>query len=151
MKFTHSGHGIYFAEYHVCWCTKYRRRILNPGVAEYLRKILSKIVGSMTGVIIEDIGIDEEMKDHLHLVIKIPPRYSASDVVAELKSKSASGLREKFPWIHKVYWKENIVWSPGFFLLTVGVNETVIKNYVRWQGKQDSGQAQLNLFGSANL
>ena len=105
----------------------------------------------MTGVIIEDLGIDEEMRDHLHLVIKIPPRYSASDVVAELKSKSASGLREKFPWIHKVYWKENIVWSPGFFLSTVGVNETVIKNYVRWQGKQDSGQAQLNLFGSASL
>lgn len=151
MKFTHSGHGVYFAEYHVCWCTKYRRRILNPGMAEYVRKILAKLARSMTGLIIEEIGIDEVMKDHLHLVMKIPPRYSASEVVAELKSKSASELRSHFPWLEKVYWKENVVWSPGFFLSTVGVNETVIKNYVRWQGKQDSGQAQLNLFGSASL
>jgi len=146
MRFTHSGHGVYFAEYHVCWCTKYRRRILNPGVAEYVRKILPKYVRSMTGVKIKEIGIDGTMKDHVHLVAEIPPKYRGSDVVAELKSKSAGELRKKFPWLKNVYWREEIVWSPGFFLSTVGVNEAVIKKYVKWQGKQDSGQAQLNLF-----
>jgi putative transposase len=145
VNYTHSGHGVYFAEYHICWCTKYRRRILNPGVAEYLRKILLHIARSMAGVEIEEIGIDEKLRDHVHLVIKIPPKYSGSDVVAKLKAESASEIRQKFAWLEKVYWKENVVWSPGFFLSTVGANETVIKNYVRWQGKQDSGQTQLKL------
>jgi len=99
----------------------------------------------MTGVIIEEIGIDDTMRDHIHLVMKIPPRYSRSDVIAQLKAESASKMRKKFDWLQKVYWKENIVWSPGFFLSTVGANEKVIKDYVRWQGKQDSGQTQLKL------
>ena len=151
MKLTHSGHGVYFAEFHICWCTKYRRRILNPGVAKYLRKILAQIVRSMTGVKILEIGIDPEMCDHVHLVMHIPPRFAASDVVATLKAKSASFLRKKFLWLEKVYWLENVVWSPGFFLSTVGINTEIIKNYVRWQGRQDSDQAQLNLFDSTSL
>ena len=136
---------MYYAQYHICWCTKYRRRILNPGVSEYVRKILTHTVRSMNGVKIEELGIDDKMKDHIHLVLTIPPKYGASDVIARLKAESASMLRKKFAWLKNVYWKENIVWSPGFFLSTVGANEKVIKEYVKWQGKQDSGQAQLKL------
>ena len=99
----------------------------------------------MAGVELIELGIDEKMKDHIHLVIIIPPKYSANDVVAKLKAESASMMRKKFAFLEKVYWKENIVWSPGFFLSTVGVNEKTIKAYVRFQGKQDSGQNQLRL------
>ena len=99
----------------------------------------------MTGVELVEIGIDDKTKDHIHLVIIIPPKYGCSDVIICLKSESASKLRKKFQWLEKVFWKENIVWSPGFFLSTVGVNEKVIRQYVRWQGRQDSGQAQLKL------
>lgn len=151
MQLVHSGHGVYFAEYHICWCTKYRRRILNPGVSAYFRKTLAKITGSMPGVEIKEVGIDEQMKDHIHLVMTIPPRYKASAVVARLKSQTAGILRQKFNWLGKVYWEENIVWSPGFFLSTVGVDTEVIKQYVRWQGRQDSGHAQLNLLDSASV
>ena len=149
MELTHSGHGVYFAEYHVCWCTKYRRRILNPGVELYVRKILAHTVRSMTGVKIIEIGIDQEMRDHVHLVIHIPPKYAASAVVARLKAQSASTMRKNFTWLKKVYWKESVVWSPGFFLSTVGVNKEIIRNYVRFQGSQDSGHVQLSLFDSA--
>jgi putative transposase len=145
MRFVHSGHGIYFAEYHVCWCAKYRRCILNPGVAEYVRKILPKIVRSMAGVHLCEVGIDETMRDHIHLVIQIPPRYSRSDVIAQIKAESASQLRKKFAWLKQVYWKENIVWSPGFFLSTVGVDKKVIESYVKWQGKKDLDQLQMKL------
>ena len=145
MKFTLSSHGPYYAKYHVCWCTKYRRRILNPGVSGYLRKILVKLVKSMPGLIIEEIGIDDKLRDHVHLVMIIPPKYSASDVVATLKARSASLLRVKFIFFKKVYWKENVVWSPGFFLSTIGVNEKTIRQYVAWQGKKDSDQIQLKL------
>ncbi len=99
----------------------------------------------MSGVEIVELGIDEKLRDHVHLVMVIPPKYGGSDVVAQLKSQSASLLRVKFDWLRKVYWKEEVVWSPGFFLSTIGVSEKTIKEYVRWQGKQDSGQDQLQL------
>jgi putative transposase len=99
----------------------------------------------MAGVVISELGIDEQSRDHVHIVITIPPRYAASDVVARLKAESSSKLRSKFPFLEKVYWKENIVWSPGFFLSTVGADEETIKAYVKWQGRQDSGQDQLKL------
>ena len=99
----------------------------------------------MAGVTIEELGIDEKLKDHVHLIMMIPPKYSSSDVVAQIKAQSASLLRSKFNFLEKVYWKEKVVWSPGFFLSTVGVDEKTIKAYVKYQGKQDLGQIQLKL------
>ena len=91
---------------------------------------------------LETIGFDE---DHLHMVMSIPPKYSISSVMGKLKSQSASKLRKKFPWLSKVYWNENIVWSPGYFVSSVGVDEETIKKYVELQGGQDLGQLQLKL------
>ena len=84
--------------------------------------------------------------DHIHTVMIIPPKYSVSDVIGRLKGQTASQLRKKFAWLGKVYWAENIVWSPGYFVSTVGVDEARIIKYVKWQQRQDSGQAKLELF-----
>ena len=96
----------------------------------------------MPGVVIEQIGFD---KDHLHMVIIIPPKYSIASIMGELKGKSASRLRHKFSWLQKVYWKENVFWSPGYFVSSVGIDEATIRNYVKLQGARDSGQLKLNL------
>jgi len=96
----------------------------------------------MPGVKLEAIGFD---KDHLHMVMSIPPQYSIAAVMGQLKSQSASRLRDHFTWLSKVYWNENIVWSPGYFVSSVGVDEETIKQYVEHQGRQDSGQLQLKL------
>ena len=84
--------------------------------------------------------------DHIHMVIIIPPKYAVSDVIGRIKGMTSSNLRKKFSWLKKVYWKENIVWSPGYFVSTVGVDEEKILKYVQWQEHQDSGQAKLELF-----
>jgi len=73
------------------------------------------------------------------MVIIIPPRYAVSEVIGQLKGQTASRLRKKFDWLKKVYWKENIVWSPGYFVSTIGVDEEKILKYVEWQDHQDSG------------
>ncbi len=91
---------------------------------------------------VESIGFDQ---DHLHMLMIIPPRYSIAEVMGKLKSQSASLLREAFEWLSKVYWKENLVWSPGYFVSSVGVEEDVIKNYVEHQGMEDLSQLQLKL------
>ncbi len=142
MEYIKTAHSVYYLQYHVVWVCKYRRRILNPGVCGYIRKLLPKLLRSMPGVKLETIGFD---KDHLHMVMSIPPKYSISSVMGKLKSQSASQLRRKFSWLAKVYWNENIVWSPGYFVSSVGVDEETIKKYVELQGRQDSGQLQLKL------
>jgi len=111
-------------------------------MCNYLTQILAKLQRSTPGVTIETIGFDE---DHVHMVMVIPPKYSIASVMGKFKSQSASELRSKFAWLRKVYWKENIVWSPGYFVSSVGVDEQIIKRYVEHQGQQDSGQLRLEL------
>jgi len=77
--------------------------------------------------------------------VNIPPRYSISDVMGRMKSQSSSRMRKKFKWLRKVYWKENILWSTGYFVSSVGVDEETIKNYVERRGCQDSGQLREEL------
>ncbi len=142
MEVLRTAHSVYHLQYHVVWVCKYRRRILNPGVSGYVRKVLSRLVRSMPGVKIETIGID---LDHLHMVMIIPPKYSISAVMGRLKSQSASRLRKRYPWLRKVFWNENVVWSPGYFVSSVGIDEETVKRYVEHQGQQDSGQLSLKL------
>ena len=76
----------------------------------------------------------------------IPPKNAVSDVVGRIQAYTAGRIRKKFVWLDKVYWKEpNIVWSPGYFVASVGVDEKEILKYVKWQQRQDSGQLKLNL------
>ena len=138
-----SGHSAYRTEYHIVWIPKYRRRILNPGLRGYLRKLFPKVLRSLPGCEIIEYSIEV---DHIHMIMIIPPKYSVSDVIGQIKSQSASSLRKKFPWLSKVYWKENIVWSPGYFVSTVGIDEKLVIKYVQFQKSQDLGQAKLVLF-----
>jgi putative transposase len=94
----------------------------------------------MPGVALETIGFDQ---DHLHMVI--PPKYAIAQVMGTLKSQSASYLRRKYPHIKRIYWKENLVWSPGYFVSSIGLDEATIKHYVEHQGAQDSDQLELTL------
>ena len=137
-----SGHTVYRTEYHVVWIPKYRRKILNTGVKKYLEKLWPKILKGMPGVEMVEENIQG---DHIHMIMIIPPKYAVSDVIGRMKGRSASKLRKKFQWLERVYWKENIVWSPGYFVSTVGLNEEQIIKYVQWQESQDSGQAELVL------
>jgi len=136
MEIRLSGHSAYRIEYHIVWIPKYRRRILNPGLSGYLRKLFPKIMRSLPGCEIIEYNIQV---DHIHMVIVIPPSYKVSEVAGRIKCQTASKLRKKFSWLSKVYWKENIVLSPGYFVSTIGLNEKAILKYVKWQKTQDLG------------
>ena len=140
MEVQQSSRGVYRTEYHVVWITKYRRQVLNPGVRAYLSKLLALVMAELPDCRLVEQNVQP---DHVHLVVVIPPRYAASTVVGRLKARTASKLRERFAWLGKVYWADNIMWSPGYFVSTVGVNEEQILRYVQWQGRRDSGQAKL--------
>jgi len=64
----------------------------------------------------------------------IPPSYKVAEVVGKIKCKTASRLKKNIPWLSKVYWKENIVWSLGYFVSTIILDEKNILEYVNWIG-----------------
>ena len=142
MEIRLSGHAAYRTEYHIVWIPKYRHHILNTGVKGYLVKLFPKVMEQLPGCEIVKYNIQA---DHIHMVMVIPPKYSVSAVVGKIKGMTSSELRKKFEWLKNRYWKENIVWSPGYFVSTVGVEEEKILKYVEYQGRQDSGQAKLDL------
>ena len=142
MEIRLSGHTAYRTEYHIVWIPKYRHRILNPGVKAYLKKLFPKILEQMPGCEIIEYNIQP---DQIHMVMIIPPKYAVSDVIGKMKMMTSSELRKKFDWLHKRYWKENVVWSLGYFVSTVGVERERILKYVEHQGRQDSGQAKFEL------
>jgi len=136
-----SGHGAYRTEYHVVWIPKYRRRILNPGAKAYFVRLLPKVLRGMPGCEVVSLNVQV---DHVHMVV-IPPKYAVSAVIGRVKQFTAGAMRRRMEWLRKVYWRENVLWSPGYFVSTVGVNEAQILRYVEWQQRQDSGQAKLDL------
>jgi putative transposase len=83
--------------------------------------------------------------DHIHMLVVIPPKFSVSQAVRIIKSNTSRDLKKKFPFLKDVYWGTDGIWSDGYFVSTVGINEHVIKNYIENQGKEDSGQAKLVL------
>lgn len=141
MKLHKQAHVVYKTQYHIVWVTRYRRKILVPGVAAYLKLIVKEVRKFHPDWYIETVGTD---LDHIHLHMIIPLKYAISKVVETMKSITSARLKEKFShFLSQIYWDHGGIWARGFFVSTVGVNETVIKRYVEYQGKQDAGQAQL--------
>ena len=90
---TKSGEDQYQAQYQLVWVTRYRRKILMPGVAEHLKKVLRSVRELHPDWFLEEIGVD---RDHVHLHIVIPQKYAVSRVVETLKSVTSRQLKEKF-------------------------------------------------------
>ncbi|MCB1564025.1 MAG: IS200/IS605 family transposase, partial [Alphaproteobacteria bacterium] len=84
-------------------------------------------------------------KDHIHLLVSIPPKMSVGSVVRIIKTNTASKLKVNFPFLKKVYWGTDSIWSGSYFVSTVGVDEAIIRRYIQHQGEEDQGRAMLVL------
>ena len=143
MKLHRQAHAVYKTQYHIIWVTRYRRKILTEGIAKYLKLALKEVRKFYPDWFMEECGVEV---DHVHLHMIIPPKYSVSKAIETMKTITSKRLREKFPhFLHKVYWDDAGIWARGFFVSTVGVNEATIRKYVQYQGRQDAGQAKLEL------
>ena len=122
--------------------TKYRRKVFNDGIFAYIQERLKQIKDHYPELDIIKINHD---LDHIHILAVIPPRMSVSEVVRIIKSNTSKDIKKKFNFLKDVYWGTDGIWSDGYFVSTVGINEEIIKKYIEQQGKEDSGQAQLVL------
>jgi putative transposase len=136
------SHSVFYADYHLVWPTKYRRKIFNAGVQEYLLQVLKELPNHRPDLIIKEVNTDQ---DHIHLLVSIPPTVTVGSVVRLIKANTAKSLNAHFPHLKKVYWGTQSIWSAGYFVSTIGVNEEIIRRYIQNQGKEDAGQTNLRL------
>lgn len=133
------SHCVYHCDYHIVIATKYRRKVFNDGIFAYCKLKLAELTEHYPILKIHKINHD---KDHLHLLISIPPTLSVGKVVGLIKQNTSHKLKQKFPIIKKIYWGTDAFWSEGYFVTTVGIDEEMIKRYIEEQGKKDSGRTK---------
>jgi putative transposase len=143
-RFKALSHSLYECKYHVVFCPKYRYRILQDEVAEYVRQQIYTLLGQKELVEVLELNIQA---DHIHLVVSIPPKYAVSSLMGYLKGKLAIRLFERYERLGRKYWGRHL-WARGYCVSTVGIDEEMIRTYVRWQEKRErtSEQRQGKLF-----
>ncbi|WP_447969850.1 IS200/IS605 family transposase [Nitrospira sp. M1] len=121
------------------WIPKYRRRILRGVIKLFVEEHISKIQHYHPDVEVKQWSVQV---DHIHVVLVIPPKYAVSSIVGKMKANVSRQLRLRYPELKRTYWGA-VLWSPGFFSSTVGLNEAVIRRYVAHQEQVDKGHLQL--------
>jgi len=142
MKLKKSAHAVYKTQYHIVWITRFRRKILVKVLRQYVETKFREVQKQYPEWDYIAIGIDV---DHVHIHMVIPPKCAVSEVVDIIKTNTSRALKAKFGFLRKVYWDKRGIWGKGFFVSTVGINEKIIREYVEMQGKEDTGQAELEL------
>ena len=128
-KYRKLSHVVYKCDYHVVWTPKYRYRVLFGEVKTVVEHDI-RMLCEWKGVEILEMNVQ---KDHIHLVCSIPPKISLSALLGTLKGKLAIKIFKSYPKLkEKPYWG-NHFWSRGYFVTTVGVDEEMIKRYVKYQ------------------
>ncbi len=136
-RFNKLAHAVWDCKYHVVWCPKYRFRILKGDIAKSIREILRQLCEWRK----IEILAGNVQRDHVHLVISFPPKYSVAEVIGFLKGKSAIKVFDRHLDMKKRYWGRHF-WAKGYCVSTVGLDEEQIKKYVTWQINRDRNTEQ---------
>jgi putative transposase len=123
------SHVIWHCQFHIVWVPKYRYRVLNGKIGEKVRKNII-IQSERLNCEIVELSVQD---DHVHLLIKVPPKIAISRLMGVLKGKTAIRVFNKFPKLKKRPYWGNHFWAEGYCVDTVGLDSEMIKKYVKYQ------------------
>ena len=135
-----SSHSKYRCQYHIVFAPKYRRQIIYGKIKADIGKMLRKLCEYKQIEILEA----EACKDHIHMLISVPPKYSISQIMGYLQGKSSLMIFEKYANLKYKYGNRHF-WCRGFYVDTVGRNKKAIAEYIRNQLHEDHEAEQLSL------
>lgn len=123
-----SNRNVYYScKYHVVWCPKYRRKVLDFGIAERLKQIIAEVCQEHQAEIVKL----EVMLDHVHLLVECDPQFGIHRLVRLLKGRSSRLLRQEFPVLKR---KLPTLWTNSYFVSTVGgAPLSLMKQYIENQ------------------
>ena len=134
------SHTTWNCKYHIIFAPKYRRQI----IYRKLKKDIGQILRTLCERKQVEILAAEACPDHIHLLLKIPPKYSVSSVMGFLKGKSSLMIFDRHANLKYKYGRRNF-WCRGYFVDTVGKNEKRIAEYVKNQLQEDLLTDQLSI------
>ena len=134
------SHTTWNCKYHIIFAPKYRRRI----IYRKLKKDIGQILRTLCERKQVEILAAEACPDHIHLLLKIPPKYSVSSIMGYLKGKSSLMIFDRHANLKYKYGRRNF-WCRGYFVDTVGKNEKRITEYVKTQLQEDILTDQLSI------
>ena len=134
------AHTRWNCKYHIVFAPKYRRQIIYGKIKVDIGMMLRKLCEYKGVEILEA----EACKDHIHMLVSIPPKYSVSQIMGYLKGKSSLMIFEKYANMKYKYGNRHF-WCRGYYVDTVGRNKKVIEQYIRNQLQQDYEEEQLSI------
>lgn len=128
MEYTHEQHTVHLIVYHIIWCPKRRRKVLQGKVAERLEQLLHAVADENTWEVLE-LAIQP---DHVHLFLRAHPYTLPTAIARLIKGRSSHVLREQFPFLKKM----PSLWTRSTFYSTAGnVSAETIQHYIERQSK----------------
>ena len=134
------AHTKWNCKYHIVFAPKYRRQVIYGKIKADIGKMLRKLCEYKQIEILEA----EASKDHIHMLISVPPKYSISQIMGYLKGKSSLMIFEKYANLKYKYGNRHF-WCRGFYVDTVGRNKKAIAEYIRNQLQEDKEAEQLSI------
>ena len=126
-KYSATETTVYACEYHIIWCTKYRRSVLSPEIQERLKLLIFE----QQEVYQYRVREVASMPDHIHLLASIPPNVSVTSVIGKIKGYTAKILRNEFPTLKR---RLPCLWTRSKFVGSAGnVTLEVLKQYIENQ------------------
>ena len=136
----HTAHSSYRCEYHIVFAPKYRRKVIYGQIKADIGVIMRKLCNELKVEILEA----EACKDHIHMLVSIPPYMSIAQFVGTLKSKSALMIFDRHANLKYKYGNRHF-WCRGYYVSTVGRNRRQIEEYIRNQLQEDMIEDQMSI------
>ena len=138
-----SAHTRFDLKYHFVWITKFRKPLLRGEVGLRLRELVVEVCKRNEVEILQG----HVSRDHVHLLVSVPPHLAPSKLMQYIKGKTSRKLSQEFPHIQKAFWGRH-VWARGYFVASAGnVTDEVIQEYIRLQeqGEPPDGGANFRV------
>ena len=134
------AHTAWNCKYHIVFAPKYRRQVIYGKIKADIGNMLRKLCEYKGVEILEA----EACKDHIHMLVSIPPKYSVSQIMGYLKGKSSLMIFEKYANMKYKYGNRHF-WCRGYYVDTVGRNKKAIAEYIRNQLQEDVAYDQMSI------
>ena len=134
------AHTQWECKYHIVFAPKYRRQIIYGKIKQDIGQMIRKLCEYKGVEIIEA----EACKNHIHMLVAIPPKYSVSQFMGYLKGKSSLMIFEKYANLKYKYGNRHF-WCRGYYVSTVGKNKKAIAEYIRNQLQEDYADDQMSI------
>jgi putative transposase len=125
-KLTYGRGYVYSLQYHIVWCTKYRKKVLSNGIDDDIKGYLNELAKEYSFSILAM----EVMPDHIHILVDCKPQFFPSDMIKILKGNTARWLFMKHPELKKQLWGGHL-WNPSYCIVTVSDRSfEQVKHYI---------------------